>query len=232
MQHRLAPRELLFYLVTQMSWSWHLTLTQIWKQMASPSYGCVLVWVNLYDISLCIWYLKGNKSYVVHSQLYTFLQAVTLLTSKFGTKLSALKPPAAQLLSEFGKSLSSPNQNEIILKPNSTCTTMDILRYEMYHQSKVRVWSPFPTTYQWWSTFAHSEMPVYKTYTQMHCLQNVTVDPTNYVCEIKNGSLLSIYHQNNVWESLVQTFSCKRCLLQNRTEQNRILLDINYTISF
>ena len=68
-------------------------------------------------------------------------------TSKVGTKLSALKPPAAQLLSEFGKSLSSPNQEETIhkseqyivqiLKPNSTCTTMDDLRYEMYHQSKV-----------------------------------------------------------------------------------------------
>ena len=58
-------------------------------------------------------------------------------TSKVGTKLSVFKPPAAQLLSEFGKSLPSPNQDEFIpkavqyliqvLKPNSTCTTMDII---------------------------------------------------------------------------------------------------------
>ena len=33
----------------------------------------------LQDISLCIWYLKGNQSYVVYSQQYTFLQAVTQL---------------------------------------------------------------------------------------------------------------------------------------------------------
>ena len=84
-----------------------------------------------------------RKQELVYSQQYTFLQAVTLWTSKIGTKLSSLKSPAAQLLSEFGKSLSSPNQDEIIrkavqylvqiFKPNSTCTTKDILRYEVYH---------------------------------------------------------------------------------------------------
>ena len=117
-----------------MSWSWHFTLTQIWKQTASPSYGCVLVWMILHDISICIWYLKGNQSYVVYSQQYTFLQAVT--------RLAKLQPNylLLNLLSEFGKSLSSPNQDEIrrkavqylvqVLKPNSTwiflgmkCTT-------------------------------------------------------------------------------------------------------------
>ena len=199
MQHRLEPRDLLFYLVTQMSWPWHFTLTQIWKQRASASYGCVLVWVIL------------QKSYVVYSQQYTFLQAVTLWTSKVGTKLSALKPPAAHLLSVFGKSLSSPNQDEImrkavqnlvqLLKPNGTCTTMDILRFEMYHQRKVSVWSPFPTTYQCWSTFAHFEMPVYTTHTQIHCLQNVTVDPTKsrmtpyFLSTIKTMSGRALYKQ-------------------------------------
>ena len=52
-------------------------------------------------------------------ELCSVLQAIHILTgfyttSKVGTKPSALKPPAAQLLSEFGKSLSSPNQDEII----------------------------------------------------------------------------------------------------------------------
>ena len=69
-------------------------------------------------------------------ELFSVLPAIHILTgcyttSKVGTKLSALKPPAAQLLSEFGKSLSSPNQDEVIrksvqylvqvLKPNSAC---------------------------------------------------------------------------------------------------------------
>ena len=47
--------------------------------MASLSYGCVLVWVILHDIFLYICYLKGNQSYVVYSQQYTFLQALTQL---------------------------------------------------------------------------------------------------------------------------------------------------------
>ena len=85
-------------------------------------------------------------------ELCTVLPAIDILTgcdttSKVGTKLSAQKPPAIQLLSEFGKSLASPNQDEIIrkseeylvqvLKPSTTCTTIDDLRYELYHQSKV-----------------------------------------------------------------------------------------------
>ena len=158
-------------------------------------------------------------------ELYSVLPVIHILTccdttSKVGTKLSALKPPAAQLLSEFGKSLSSPNQEEIIhksekylvqvLKPNSTCTTMDDLRYEMYHQSKVRDLHSLPHTSA--DLHLHILRCLYISYTQMHCLQNVTVDPTNYGYELKNGSLVSIYHQNNVSESLVQTCSCKKCL--------------------
>ena len=144
-------------------------------------------------------------------------------TSKVETKLSALKPPAAQLLSEFGKSLSSPNQEEIIhkseqylvqvLKPKSTCTTMDDLRYEMYHHSKVSDLHSLPPTSA--DLHLHILRCLYTTYTQMHCLQNVTVDPTNYDYEFKNGSLVSIYHQNNVSESLVQTCSCKKCLTKH-----------------
>ena len=54
-------------------------------------------------------------------ELFSVLPAIHILTgcyttSQVGTKLSALKPPAAQLLSGFGKSLSSPNQDEIIRK--------------------------------------------------------------------------------------------------------------------
>ena len=103
-------------------------------------------------------------------ELCSVLPAIHILTgcdttSKVGTKLCALKPPAAQLLSEFGKSLSSPNQNEIIhkadqylvqvLKPNSTCTTMDDLRYEMYHQSKVSDLHSLPPT----SADLHLDIP-------------------------------------------------------------------------
>ena len=162
------------------------------------------------------------------TELCSVLSAIHILTgcdttSKVGTKLSALKPPAAQLLSEFGKSLSSPNQDEIIhkaeqylvqvLNPNSTCTTMDDLRYEMYHQSKVGDLHSLPPTSA--DLHLHILRCLYTTYTQMHCLQNVTVDPTNYGYELKNGSLVPIYHQNNVSESLVQTCSCKKCLTKH-----------------
>ena len=127
------------------------------------------------------------------------------------------------MLSEFGKSLSSQNQEEIIhkseqylvqvLKPNSTCTTMDDLRYEMYHQSKVSDLHSLPPTSA--DLHLHILRCLYTTYTQMHCLQNITVDPTNYGYELKNGSLVPIYHQNNVSESLVQICSCKKCLTKH-----------------
>ena len=90
-------------------------------------------------------------------ELCTVSSAIHILTgcdttSKVGTKLSALKPPAIQLLSEFGKSLSSPNQYEIIRKAE---------------EYLVQVLKPSTTC-------------LYTTYVQTHCLQNVTVDPTNY----------------------------------------------------
>ena len=136
-------------------------------------------------------------------ELCSVLPAINILTgcdttSKVGTKLSALKPPAAQLLSEFRKSLSSPNQDEIIhkaeqylvevLKPNSTCTSMDDLRYKMYHQSKVSDLHSLPPTSA--DLHLHILRCLYMTYTQMHCLQNVTVDPTNYGYELKTPLFL------------------------------------------
>ena len=73
-------------------------LTMILKQKASPKYWCL----NIHDISLCI-----------KPALCTVLSAIHILTgcettSKVGTKLCAFKPTAVHLLSEFGKSLSSP----------------------------------------------------------------------------------------------------------------------------
>ena len=80
-------------------------------------------------------YIPLHLIFEMNPELCSVLPAIHILTgcdttSKVGTKLSALKSPAAQLLSEFGKSLSSPNQDEIIhkaeqylvqvLKPNST----------------------------------------------------------------------------------------------------------------
>ena len=157
-------------------------------------------------------------------ELCTVLPAIHILTgcdttSKVGTKLSALKPPAVQLLSEFGKSLSSPNQDEIIgkaeeylvqvLKPNSTCTTMDNLRYDIYHQSKVSDLHSLPPTSS--DLHLHILRCLYTTYMQIHCRQNVTVDAANYGYEERNGSLVPSYHPNNVPESLVQTCNCKKC---------------------
>lgn len=139
-------------------------------------------------------------------------------TSKVGTKLS-LRPPAVQLLYEFGKSLSSPNQDEIIrkaeqnleqvLKPKSRCAAMDDLRYEIYHQTKVNdLHSLLPTSADLHLLILSCP---YTTYIQTHCLQKVTVDPTNYGYEDRNGSLVPANCPNNVSESLIQTCSCKKC---------------------
>ena len=72
-----------------------------------------------------------------NQELCAVLPAIHILTgcdttSKVRTKLSALKPPAVELLSDFGKTLSSPDHDEIIgkaeqylvqvLRPNSKCT--------------------------------------------------------------------------------------------------------------
>ena len=161
-------------------------------------------------------YITLHLVFEMNPEFCSVLPAIHILTgcdttSKVGTKISALKPPAAKLLSQFGKSLSSPNQDEIIhkaepylvqvLNPNSTCTTMDDLRYEMYHQSKVSDLHSLPPTSA--DLHLHILRCLYTTYTQMHCLQNVTVDSTNYDYELKNASIVPTYHQNNVSESLV-----------------------------
>ena len=86
---------------------------------------------------------------------------------------------------------------------------MDDLRYEMYHQSYFSdLHSLLPTSAD---LHLHIKRCMYTTYTQMHCLQNITVDPTNYGYELKDGSLVPIYHQNNVSESLVQKCSGLFC---------------------
>ena len=96
--------------------------------MASMNYGCMLVLVILQDI--IPFQLIAEKK----QELCTVLPAIHILTgsdttSKVGTKPSALKPPVIEFLSEFGKSFSSSNYDEIIgkakqyivqiLKPNS-----------------------------------------------------------------------------------------------------------------
>ena len=88
---------------------------------------CVLVWVILQDITLHL-ILEMNP------ELCSVLPAIHILTgcdttSKVGTKLSALKPPAAQLLSQYEKSLSSPNQAEIIHKAQQSQTQQYIHYY-------------------------------------------------------------------------------------------------------
>ena len=108
----------------------------ILKQKASPNCGCL----NLHDVALCIVYCTLSNI-----QLHILTGYDT--NSKFGTNLSALKLPAVQLLSEFGKSLSSPipfkmksyaklSNNLSKYSNQRSCTTMDDLRYKIYHGSK------------------------------------------------------------------------------------------------
>ena len=68
---------------------------------------------------------------------------------------------------------------------------MDDLRYEIYHQSKVSDLISLPLT----SADLHLLILrcVYTTCIKTHCLQNVTVDLTNYGYEDKYGSLVSTY---------------------------------------
>ena len=76
-------------------------------------------------------------------ELCCVLPAIHILTgcdttSKVGTKLSALNLEnhcLAQIKIMYIIIQKAEQYLVQVLKPNSTCTTMDDLRYEMYHQS-------------------------------------------------------------------------------------------------
>ena len=86
---------------------------------------------------------------------------------------------------------------------------MDDLRYELhvYHQSKVSVFHSLPLTSA--NLYLHFLRCMYTTYIQAHGLQNVTLNPTVYGYEDKNGSFFPTYRINNGSESLVQKYCCK-----------------------
>ena len=103
-----------------------------------------------------------------------------------------------------------------------SCTSMDDLRYEMYHQSKVSDLYSLPPTSA--DLYLYILRCLYMTFTQMHCRQKVTVDPTNYGYGLKNGSLVPIYHQNNLKESLVQTCTVKPVLSGHSIRRQKMVL--------
>ena len=168
----------------------------ILKQKASPKYWCL----NIHDISLCI-----------KPALCTVLSAIHILTgcettSKVGTKLCAFKPTAVHLLSEFGKSLSSP----IPFKMKSYAKLSNNLLKYSNPTEHVLLWRILGMKYIIKVRFdLHLHFLRCTTYIQTHWLQNETVDPISYGYEDQNGSLVPTYHINNVSESLVQKCSCK-----------------------
>ncbi|KAH3774333.1 hypothetical protein DPMN_175712 [Dreissena polymorpha] len=141
------------------------------------------------------------------------------MTSKVGTKLSALKLCPEQYLEDFWKSLDKHEQDLAIskaenylvkvTKPGTPCTTMDELRYTLYHQRKAMDLSELPPTSA--AIRLHILRCIYVCYMQMHCLIEVTANPKDFGSEKKDGLLLQSNPKVFVPKNLVLVCSCTKC---------------------
>ncbi len=140
-------------------------------------------------------------------------------TSKVGTKLSALKADPINYLADFGKSLNDPNLEHAftnaeeylvhVLKPRTTCKTMDELRYTLYHQSKVSDIDELPPTSH--ATSGHLLRSLYTAHRQINCLTCPLADPRQYGFEEVEGVLKPVTYSRLYPTDIVQSCACQQC---------------------
>ncbi len=137
-------------------------------------------------------------------------------TSKFGTKAAGLKANPAMYLMEFGQSIDNlclEDAEEYLVKTyknNSTCKTLDELRYYVYHQEKTKTISDLPPTS--FSARGHIMRAFYSTYLQVHCLDGLKLEPRDYGFEESDsGILMPTRYHRLIPGDLVMNCKCLKC---------------------
>ena len=138
----------------------------------------------------------------MYSQQNTLLQAVTLLAKLEPNYLllNHLIPNCSlnlenHCLAQIKVKLYTKLSNSLYKYSNPAVYALLWMILGMKYTTKVKLMISIP--YHLPNLHLHILRCLYTTYTQMHCLQNVTVNATNYGYKLKNGSLVPIYHQNN-----------------------------------
>ena len=141
---------------------------------------------------------------------------------KFGTKLSAIKQlPKANLLN-FGKDPRIVDVEEMIkegerylvtvMKSNSSCKSMDDLRYDIYHHTKSSSFVDLPPTSL--ETRGHCVRAIYNTYQYTYAMlikSMPVLNPNDYAYEELDGLLVPSRYTQLQPEDLIQPCNCKAC---------------------
>lgn len=140
-------------------------------------------------------------------------------TSKFGTKAGALKANPLSFLQGFGLNPNDPSIEVFmtnaeaylvqVLKPGSSCKTMDELRYQMYHQSKAVTIDQLPPTSA--ATLQHVRRGFYAAHIQMNCLNGTSLCPLQYGFIEVDGLLMPDINIHMLPDDIAFTCSCQKC---------------------
>ena len=184
-----------------------------------------------------LWFRAGKKDQIRYIPLHVLadsigppmcnvLPAVHALTgcdvtSKFGTKLAALKAGSTALLSDFGRSEytlhdvqgSAENYLVKVLSQGNNygvpVESLEELRYQMYHQRKTVTILDLPPTSH--AAKGHILRAFCATHTQIYCLENVSLDPLQYGFKMHEGALEPDTYSRPLPEHMVINCNCIRC---------------------
>ena len=137
-------------------------------------------------------------------------------TSKIGTKHAALLADPVTCLQDFDTiteefELACEKYLVHTIKKNTTCTTMDELRSEMYHHRKGITCHELPPTS--YAVHLHIKRAYYATFMMKTLLHPnpAFLDPRNFGCEIVDELMLPSKGVRPIPEMFTVTCSCKQC---------------------
>ena len=142
--------------------------------------------------------------------------------SKFGTKLSAIKQLPEVNLLNFGSDPRIGDVEEMIeegekylvlvIKQNSSCKSMNELRYDIYHHKKSIFFLDLPPTSL--ETRVHCLRAIYNTYLYKHAMRVKSMpflNPKDYGYEELDGLLVPSRYTQLQPEDLIQPCNCTAC---------------------
>ena len=135
-------------------------------------------------------------------------------SSKFGTKAAGLKANPAQHLQQLGKDPANTDCVGVeqylvyIFKSRMHCESMDQLRYYLYHHSKKTIVNLLPTSH---SVRRHILRAFYRTYLQLHCLDNAELNPCEFGLYQDDGALLPDIKQALLPDDFPMPCRCTVC---------------------
>ena len=138
------------------------------------------------------------------------------VTSKFGTKSAGLKVDPTIFLKDFGKIWDDATVCnaehylvQVLSRGNHSITTLDDLRYNMYHQRKATTILDLPPTSH--AAKGHILRAFYAAYIQINCLTNVSLDPLQYGFQMEEGTLEAKSVYRPLPDHMATNCTCMKC---------------------